>query len=30
MYGAYAINRDKYESIGNHWIAWYENADNVT
>ena len=29
-YGAYAINRDKYKSIGTHWIASYVNANNVT
>ena len=28
--GAHVINLDKYESIGNHWIAMYINAKNVT
>ena len=27
--GAYKINRDEYESIGNHWIALHVH-DNVT
>ena len=26
---AYIINLDKYESIGTHWIALYENSKNV-
>ena len=26
---AYVINLDKYESIGNHWIAFYENDNNI-
>ena len=28
--GAHVINLDKYESIGNHWIALYINTKNVT
>ena len=28
--GAYIINPDEYESTGTHWIALYENAENVT
>ena len=28
--GAYIINLDEYESIGNHWIGFYVNAENVT
>ena len=28
--GAYIINLDEYESIGNHWIALYVNAKNIT
>ena len=27
--GAYAINLDEYESTGTHWIALYENANNI-
>ena len=26
--GAYVLNLDKYESIGNHWIALYVNGNN--
>ena len=26
---SYVINLDKYESIGNHWIAFYENGNNI-
>ena len=29
-YGTYIINLDKYESVGTHWIALYENTENVT
>ena len=28
--GAYIVNLDQYESITTHWIALYENAENVT
>ena len=28
--GAYVINLDEYESIGDHWIALYVNVENVT
>ena len=28
--GAYIINIDEYKSTETHWIAWYENAKNVT
>ena len=28
--GAYIINLDEYESVGNHWIALYVNDNNVT
>ena len=24
------INLDEYKSIGTHWIAFYDNTDNVT
>ena len=27
--GAYIINFDQCESVGSHWIALYENAENV-
>ena len=27
--GAYVIKLDEYESIGNHWIALYVNANNI-
>ena len=27
--GWYIIYPDEYESIGNHWIALYVNAENV-
>ena len=30
MNGAYVINIDEYESIGNHWIALIVNSENVT
>ena len=26
--GAYVVNLDDYESIGNHWIALYVNGNN--
>ena len=26
----YVINLDEYKSIGTHWIAFYDNTDNVT
>ena len=29
MDGTYVINLDEYKSTGNHWIAFYVNADNV-
>ena len=28
--GAYIINLDEYESIGNHWIVLYVNDNNVS
>ena len=28
--GAYIINLDEYKWIGNHWVALYVNAENVT
>ena len=28
--GAYVINLDTFKSIGTHWKALYENAENVT
>ena len=28
--GAYTINLDDYELIGDHWIAFYVNVKNVT
>ena len=27
--GAYVINLDEYKSIGTHWIALYENGNNI-
>ena len=27
--GAYIVNLDEYESIGNHWIALHVNGENV-
>ena len=29
-YGTYVINLDDCKSVGTHWIALYENNDNVT
>ena len=26
--GTYVINTDEYESIGTHWITFYEDGDN--
>ena len=28
--GAYIINLDEYESIGNHWVALCVNDNNIT
>ena len=28
--GACIINLDEYKSMGTHWIALYDNANNVT
>ena len=28
--GTYTVNLDESKSVGAHWIAFYENAKNVT